>query len=184
MQIGILEEAHNEVVWEVKRPVLGLELGLLAGLALFDVGVAFGFAPLRWWMIGGVSALAVAICLLLIWQMPRVTGGHLVRTPTGGTLSRSRRRLVGKSRVMWEAPLDHVVGFRMEGRTFEETSGVTYDMTRLWVLLSDEAEDDARLLTGWGGFKQVKGLGEALGKAGRRPFEPLEMSPVTAINEA
>ncbi len=174
MQIGILEEAHNKVVWQVKRPVLGIELGLLAGLALFDVVVAFSFAPLRWWMIGGVSALVIAIGLLLAWQMPRVTGGHLERTPTGGTLSRTYQRLIGKSQVMWETPLDHVVGFRMEWRPFEETSGITYARTRLWALLSDEAEVDALLLTDWGGLKKVKELGEVLGKAGRRSFEPWE----------
>jgi hypothetical protein len=72
----------------------------------------------------------------------------------------------------------------MEGRTFEETSGVTYDMTRLWVLLSDEAEDDARLLTGWGAFGQIEMLGASLAKAGRRPFEPLEMSSATVLTEA
>ena len=177
MQIGMLEEAHNEVIWEVKRPVLGLELGLLAGLALFDVVVAFSFAPLRWWMIGGVSTLVVAIGLLLMWQTPAVMRGHLERTPTGGMLNRSRRRLVGQSQVMWEIPLDHVVGFGMEGRTFEETSGVTYDRTRLWVILSDEASDEALLLTGWGPLREIKMLGEALGKAGRRPFEPLELAP-------
>ena len=187
MQIGMLEEAHNEVVWEAKRPVLGLELGLLAGLALFGVVVAFSFAPLRWWMIGGVSALVVAVGLLLMWQMPAVMRGHLERTPTGGMLNRSRRRLVGKMQMMWEAPLDHVVGFQMEGRTFEETSGATYDRTRLWVLLSDEGEegmDEALLLTGWGDFKQVETLGASLAKAGRRPFEPVETTPVTSSSEA
>ncbi|MFP4394699.1 MAG: hypothetical protein ACLFTI_05480 [Anaerolineales bacterium] len=180
MQIGMLEEAHNEVVWEVKRPVLRLELGLLAGLALFDVVVAFSFAPLRWWMIGGVSAFVVAIGLLLMWQTPAVMRGHLERTPTGGKLNRSRRRLVGKSQVMWEIPLDHVVGFRMEARTFEETSGVTYNMARLWVILSDEAEDDALLLTGWGPLKEIRMLGASLAKAGRRPFEPAATSPATS----
>ena len=184
MQIGILEEAHNEVIWEVKRPILGLEMGLLAGLTLFDVVVAFSFAPLRWWMIGGVSGVVVAIGLLLAWQMPMVMRGHLERTPTGGMLNRSRRRLVGESQVMWEMPLDHVVGFRMEGRTFEETSGATYDRTRLWALLGDEAADEALLLTGWGDFRSIESLGASLAKAGRRPFEPLQMAPATSPPEA
>jgi hypothetical protein len=139
--------------------------------------VAFSFAPLRWWVIGGVSGLVVVIGLLLAWQMPMVMRGHLERTPTGGMLNRSRRRLVGRMRMMWEVPLDHVVSFRMEGRTFEETSGATYDRTRLWVLLSDEAADEALLLTGWGDFRQIEMLGASLAKAGRRPFEPLETPP-------
>ena len=66
----------------------------------------------------------------------------------------------------------------------EETSGATYDRTRLWVLLSDEAAEEALLLTGWGDLKQIQTLGASLTKAGRRPFEPLETTSANSSSEA
>ena len=164
MKAVIVEEAHNKVVWEVKSPLVGIELGLLiggVGIAAFLIGVP---SPLRWTLAGVVGGLALMAMVVLAISTPLGERGLFERTLDGGVLYRVRRWLLVGDRLAREVPLAAIAGFQAETRAFEELDEQTYPLARLLVVLK-EAEPVP--VTDWLEPAFVTSLVTALTRAGR-----------------
>ncbi len=168
MKAAIVEEAHNHVVWEVKTSLLWIELGLFIGGTCAAALLAAISSPLRWTLTGIMMALVFIAGSSLALTTPLAERGELTRTLDGGSVSRTRWWLFFGKRLAWEAPLEAIVGFRPDPRTFEDTDGQTYTLSRLTALLVDA---DPAPLTDWLDPPFVIGLGESLTKAARLAFE-------------
>ena len=164
MKAVIVEEAHNKVVWEVKSPLMGIELGLLIGglgIAAFLITVP---SPLRWTLAGAAGALALMVMVVLAATTPLAERGEFERTLDGGALYRVKRWLFVGDRLAWEIPLAGIVGFRPEARVFEETDAQTYTLSRLLVILTDA---EPVPVTDWLESEFIESLAGSLIKAGR-----------------
>jgi hypothetical protein len=168
MKIQITDEAHNRVDWIVRTPLVRILLGVLVGWASFAALVVTSPSPLRWPLVGSVSAVVVIVVLILAFTTPVRERGYLERTIDGGDVQRVKRWLLAGKRVAWETPLDTISGFQMELRNFEESPEHIYTLARLWVVLTD---DSLALLTDWAEPQVVQALGTSLARAGRRVFE-------------
>ncbi len=168
MKATIIEEAHNRVVWEVKTSLLWIELGLFVGGMCAAALLVVTPSPLRWTLAGILMALVIIVGAFLALTTPLAERGELERTLDGGSVSRIRRWLFFGKRLAWTAPLEVIVGFRPDPRTFEDTDEQTYTLSRLVALLADT---DPAPLTDWLDPQFVAGLGESLTKAARLTFE-------------
>jgi hypothetical protein len=168
MRIDIVEESHNRVDWLSRSPVLWIEAGLLMGLIVVAVLLLSSPSPLRWQVMGAVTAVLLTLAVVVAVATPPLERGHLERLPDGGTLSRARVwPLVGKRPVV-EADLETLTGFEIETQVYEESAAECYGLSRLWALTGGE---DRYCLTQWADTESVHTLGVALAKAGRLSFE-------------
>ncbi len=172
MHIVIIEESHNRVVWEVKTPLLSIEVGALIGLLVF-VGVLFlTMSGLRWGLIGGVTTVVLSVAVYLALRMPISERGMLERRPYGsgdrGETRREQHWLLRGKQVAWVLPLEKVMGFWLETQRFEGLSEYPYTMARLWTVAYEE---ELEPVTHWGDVQEVQDLGMALAKVARRRFD-------------
>lgn len=167
MQVRILNEQHNAVAWELRSPLLQVELGILGGMALLVAVLLFNRSALRWPFIAGIVVIAVGVALFTALTTPWWERGTMERTPTGGAVQREQRWILRKQPATWEAPLEALAGLWVAYRTVEETEGQT-TTARLCVRL---VEDEASVaLTGWANVASVEQLAEAFAKAARLPL--------------
>jgi len=164
MKAAILEEAHNKVVWEAKSALVWMQIGILIGGACVAAFLILVPSPLRWTLVGVTAALTIAVIIALALTTPLADHGEFERTLDGGTLYRGKQwQLFGKHLVM-EAPLAEIIDFQPETRTFEETTGQTYTLTRLLVV---PVEGDPAPITDWLDAEFIESLTAALARAGR-----------------
>ena len=164
MKAAIIEEAHNKVIWEVRSPLIWIELGLFTGGLCVAAFIVTTPSPLRWTLAGVVGALVVSVMAILVLTTPLAERGEFERTLDGGALYRVKRWLFFGDHLAWEAPLATIAGFRPEARVFEETDAQTYTLARLLVIFT-EAEPVP--VTDWLESEFVESLAGSLTKAGR-----------------
>ncbi len=165
MQIALTEESHNHVDWEAKRPVVWMEVGLLAALLVLALLVIPSPSQRRWLVLGGAAAVFVALGVLLAATSPLADRGHLERLPEGGDLKRSKVWILVGERLVVDQELDGIAGFEVEQATFEDAPPATYDLARLWAV---SMEGHRFSLTEWAEPESVLRLEKALERALRR----------------
>ncbi|HDQ34796.1 MAG TPA: hypothetical protein ENN14_00595 [Chloroflexi bacterium] len=169
MQLEITEEVHNRVVWQVRTPLVRIELTLLAIWLIAILLLIASGSAIRWALVIAVTVACAVGALALALRIRSGEVGLLERTPEGGVVRRERRWLLRRTPLVWEIPMDEVISFAVEPQLFEETSGQTYTLARLWVL---HADGQALRLVDWLNTRAVLELGSALSRAGRRPLYP------------
>lgn len=168
MEIIEREEGHNRVDWERHSSVIWIEVGILIGALAFTGLIVTSPSPMRWYLIGAVAGVLLIIAVLIALTTPLIDAGYLERLPEGGDLQRWKVWLGVGSRPEFDLPLEDVTGFVMETQLFEDTPRDTYVLSRVWAVL---ASGERRALTAWIPSETAEHLGEALARAGRRPFQ-------------
>jgi len=169
MQVKILDEQHNAVRWELRRPLVEIELGILGGMLLLIAGLFFVQSAVRWPFIAGVVTLALGAAFYVAFTTPLWEQGAMERAPEGGTVTCERRWLLRRELERWEAPLDSVESVGVMLRTVEETDGHVVPAARCYVRL---AEGGAPVpLTGWATVESATQLAQSFARAARLPVE-------------
>ncbi|MBN1248056.1 MAG: hypothetical protein JXC32_10395 [Anaerolineae bacterium] len=169
MRIVLTEESHNHVDWEIRWPLLKMEIGLLVGLVVFLLIVIPSPNPARWTVVGVVTGVVILIGVLLAALSPLVDRGHLERLPEGGDLKRTKVWPLIGERVTLDAELDDIAGFEVEQALFEDAPPATYQLARLLAVTTD---GERRALTVWAQPESVAQLARALERAHRRSLPP------------
>jgi len=167
MKLEITDETHNTVDWQVRWPVVWIELGLLLGLSVLTAFMLISTHPARWIWLGTVGGLILIIGVGIAATTPVREMGHLERLPDGGELELTYVWLGLGKRTVIALPFDELVGFAYEAQDFERTERSIYTMARLWATTHDRG---VLRLSAWGAPDKVELLGEALSKAARRPL--------------
>ena len=169
MQVKILDEQHNAASWELRRPVVEIELGILGGMLLIITGLFFVQSAVRWPFIAGVATLALGAAFYVAFTTPLWERGAMERTPEGGTVTCERRWLLRRELERWEAPLESVESVGVMRRTVEETDGHVVSAARCYVRL---AEGGILVpLTGWATVESATQLAQSFARAARLPVE-------------
>ena len=169
MQVKILDEQHNAASWELRRPVVEIELGILGGMLLIITGLFFVQSAVRWPFIAGVAMLAFGAAFYVAFTTPLWERGAMERTPEGGTVTCERRWLLRRELERWEAPLESVESVGVMRRTVEETDGHVVSAARCYVRL---AEGGILVpLTGWATVESATQLAQNFARAARVPVE-------------
>ncbi|HQF00340.1 MAG TPA: hypothetical protein PLG06_11485 [Anaerolineae bacterium] len=169
MQVKILDEQHNAASWELRRPVVEIELGILGGMLLIITGLFFVQSAVRWPFIAGVATLALGAAFYVAFTTPLWERGAMERTPEGGTVTCERRWLLRRELERWEAPLESVESVGVMRRTVEETDGHVVSAARCYVRLAE-----GRILvplTGWATVESATQLAQSFARAARLPVE-------------
>lgn len=165
MEIILTEESHNHVDWEVRLPLVWMEVGLVIGVLLVALVAIPSPSSRRWVIFGGAAASLVSIGALLAIASPGVDRGHLERLPEGGDLRRARVWPIVGTRVVLDVGLDDIAGFDLEPAVFEDAPPASYRLARLWAVASDGTRYP---LTAWAEPESVTRLEKALERALRR----------------
>ncbi|HOC22639.1 MAG: hypothetical protein GYA30_00420 [Chloroflexi bacterium] len=169
MQVKILDEQHNAASWELRRPVVEIELGILGGMLLIITGLFFVQSAVRWPFIAGVATLALGAAFYVAFTTPLWERGAMERTPEGGTVTCERRWLLHRELERWEVPLESVESVGVMRRTVEETDGHVVSAARCYVRL---AEGGILVpLTGWATVESATQLAQNFARAARVPVE-------------
>ena len=164
MHLKITEERHDYASWEVRSPIVWIELGLLGGALLFTPLVLTSPHPSRWTIAGFVYGFLALVSLIAAIAVPLRDYGYLERVPEGGTVHRGRVWVLVGERQGFNVPLEALLGVEIEDRRFEDLSYGPYALARLWLL---DRDGKRRLLTGWAELDEAQALMRALNRAGR-----------------
>ena len=170
MKLEITDESHNRVDWEVRWPVVRVEIGLLIGLVVLVVPIVFSPRPGRWFWLAAVGVLGVALGAIVAATTAVREEGYLERLPDGGELRVSRVWLGVGERVKVALPFEELSHFFIETQSFERAEDSVYPMARIWARTDG---NEALQLSPWGEPSTIEPLGESLSKAARCSLERL-----------
>ncbi|MFP4345190.1 MAG: hypothetical protein ACLFU8_10890 [Anaerolineales bacterium] len=177
MHFAITEEIHNRVGWEMRSPVVHIEIGLLVGFVLCIALIILlpNFQPFGWFVVALLVLGIPGAGLYLALTTPLWDRGFMERLPDGGVVRREQRWIFGGERAALDFPLEVVAGFDVETALFEGTGGTLRSLARLRLLLRDDAvggRPDAVPLTDWLEVEAIESLARSVAWAARRPFNP------------
>ncbi|MGC9399336.1 MAG: hypothetical protein ACP5HM_09395 [Anaerolineae bacterium] len=170
MQLKIVEQAHNKVMWEIQTHLEQVLLGI-GGAVLISVLLLLLFPNMHIWVwiaLLGVIVGGVVTLLLLVLLKPRRETGLVERTPEGGVVWRKESLILRGEQLLFEFPLKEVAGFWVEEHDFEQSGGEKVRLARLWLLFTEEGEGQP--LVDWMDVPAVRQLAEAVARATRRPL--------------
>lgn len=165
-------ESHNKVRWIFKLRYLWIWIGLLVGLVAVILMMAFSPAApkLRNAVIATAAVIAIGSSAWLIIATPNTVTGYLERLPDSGSVHIERYRLPFVKPRVETLDLDTVESFTLDAMTYERTSGDLYTLARLWAVVGEELV----LLSDWTSPNDADGLGQALAKAARKPYNGMD----------
>lgn len=164
MQLEITATSHNRVDWVIRSKIIWIEIGLILGVTITSLLLAYTGSPVRWRLIAVLVTFAVIIAGVLASTNPVTQRGVLERLPDGGELVVTKFWLPIGPRKALVLPVDEIEVFRYQSDTFQDADSVPYQMGQLWI---HEKSGKRHKLTGWLDPNAVMNLGEELAKASR-----------------
>mgnify|MGYP006283425901 CR=1 FL=1 len=168
MKVEITDESHNRVDWQVRWPVVWIELALLLGLSVLAVFMLLSTHPARWIWLAGVGGFLLIVGVAIGATTPMREDGYLERLPDGGELRFERVWLGIGRRTAVALPFEELEGFLYETQDFRRTEQSIVTMGRLWVTTQDRG---SLSISVWGKPASIEPLANALSKAARCPLE-------------